>query len=84
MNGVVALFDCAIKNDRPFRIEASEDGQNWEDTGGKVEIDGSIMRVDLRSAQASARYIRLLREGDKWDTGNIVGFYVYGKPKKNS
>lgn len=84
LNGVVALFDCAIKNDRPFRIEASEDGQNWEDTGGKVEIDGSIMRVDLRSAQASARYVRLLREGDKWDTGNIVGFYVYGKLKKNS
>lgn len=84
LNGVVALFDCAIKNDRPFHIEASEDGQNWEDTGGKVEIDGSIMRIDLRSAQASARYVRLLREGDKWDTGHIVGFYVYGKPKKNS
>ncbi len=84
LTGVVALFDCAIKNDRPFRIEASEDGQNWEDTGGKAEIDGSIMRIDLQKAQASARYIRLLREGDKWDTGNIVGFYVYGKLKKNS
>ncbi len=84
LNGVVALFDCTIKNDRPFHIEASEDGQNWEDTGGKVEINGSIMRIDLREAQASARYVRLLREGDKWDTGNIVGFYVYGKLNKNS
>ena len=84
LNGVVALFDCPIKNDRPFRIEASEDGQNWEDTGGKVEINGSIMRIDLRNAQASARYVRLLREGDKWDTGNIVGFYVYGKPIRKS
>ncbi len=84
LNGVVALFDCPIKNDRPFHIEASEDGQNWEDTEGKIEINGSIMRVDMRQARTSARYVRLLREGDKWDSGNIVGFYVYGKLIKKS
>lgn len=84
INGVVALFDTAIKNDRPFHIEASVDGQNWTPTAGKVNVNGSIMRVDLKDAQAGGRYVRLLREGDKWDQGNIVGFYVYGKKKKES
>ncbi len=84
LNGVVALFDKQIKNDRPFHIEASVDGQNWTPTAAKVDVDGSIMRVDLKDAQASGRYVRLLREGDKWDQGNIVGFYVYGKIKKES
>ncbi len=84
LNGVVALFDTQIKNDRPFHIESSVDGQNWTSADGKVNVDGSIMRVDLRNAQASGRYVRLLREGDKWEHANIVGFYVYGKAKKES
>ena len=82
LNGVVALFDCAIKNDRPFYLEASDDGQNWSAVPGKPEISGSVMRFDLRKSQASGRFIRLLREGDKWDSGHIVGFYVYGKLQK--
>ncbi len=82
--GVVALFDCPVKEDRPFHIQTSEDGQNWADTQGTTEINGSIMRIDLQKAQASARFVRLVREGDKWERHNVVGFYVYGKLKKDS
>lgn len=82
LNGLVALFDCPIKNDRPFYLETSDDGQNWSAVSGRPEIAGSTMRFDLKKSQASGRYVRLLREGDKWDSGNIVGFYVYGKEQK--
>ena len=83
LNGLIALFDCAIKNDRPFYLEASDDGRNWSAVPGRPEISGSVMRFDLRKAQSSGRFVRLLREGDKWDSGNIVGFYVYGKLQKS-
>lgn len=83
LTGVIALFGCTIKNDRPFYLQSSEDGQNWSNIPGKAQIEGSTMRFDLKDAQASGRFIRLLREGDKWDSGSIIGFYVYGKPRKS-
>lgn len=83
LTGVVALFGCNIKNDRPFHLETSEDGQNWVPLSAKAEISNHMMRFDLKHAQASGRFVRLLREGDKWDSGSIIGFYVYGKPRKS-
>ena len=81
--GLVALFNGKIKDDRRFYLESSIDGRNWSSVDGKAEISNNLMRFDLKNAHASGRYIRLLREGDKWDSGTITGFYVYGKPHKN-
>ena len=82
LTGTVILFGCKIKNDRPFYLESSTDGRNWAAVVGKPVIEGSTMRFDLKDSHATARYIRLLREGDKWDSGSIIGFYVYGRPHK--
>lgn len=82
LSGLVALFECPIVRDRPFHLEVSEDGQNWVDTQVDPEITDKIMRFDLKTADASGRFVRLLREGDKWENSNILGFYVYGKPQK--
>jgi len=82
VNGMVILFNGPVKNNRPFHIESSEDGQNWSSTRARIEVSGAIIRADLRQQKTCARFVRLLREGDKWDTGAVVGFYVYGKPLK--
>ena len=84
LNGLVAVFDVPIKTNERFYLESSDDGRNWSAVSGRAEIDGSVMRFDLRKSQASGRFVRLLREGDKWNAGNVVGFYVYGKLQKKS
>ena len=82
--GLVAVFDVAIKNNERFYLEASDDGRNWSAVPGRAEISGSVMRFDLSKSKSSGRFVRLLREGDKWNDGNIVGFYVYGSVQKKS
>ena len=82
LTGMVALFTEKIKNNHDFFFETSDDGRNWNRVSAKAQIEGTLMRFDLKDAQASGRYIRLLRDGDKWDSGSITGFYVYGKPRK--
>ena len=82
LTGTVILFGNKIKDDRPFYLESSTDGRNWSAVVGKPVIEGTTMRFDLKESHASGRYIRLLREGDKWDSGSIIGFYVYGRPHK--
>ena len=82
LTGLVALFECPIAKDRPFHLEVSDDGQNWVDTQVDPEITDKIMRFDLKKADTSGRFVRLIREGDKWENSNILGFYVYGKPQK--
>ena len=82
LTGLVALFECPVVKDRPFHLEVSDDGQNWTDTQVDPEIADKIMRFDLKGSDASGRFVRLTREGDKWENSNILGFYVYGKPKK--
>ena len=83
LNGVVVLFDCAVRKDDPFYLESSEDGQNWQRVPGTGSIEGSMLRFDLRKTDAAGRFVRLLRDsGNKWNDGNIVGFYVYGKIQK--
>ena len=81
LSGVVCLFGEAARRDRDFKIEVSDDGQNWQDSGVKPEVSGAVLRADLRKAAPCARFVRLLRGGDKWES-SIVGFYVYGKPLK--
>ena len=46
-------------------------------------IQGKVVRVDLRKADVETRFVRLLRDGDKWES-TVVGFYVYGRPVRES
>ena len=83
INGVVCVFAGAVKNDRDFKLQISTDGQNWQDTEAVPVITGNLVRVDLRKDKLEADYVRLLRDGDKWES-TINGFYVYGKPVRVS
>lgn len=78
LSGVVCLFGEAARNDRPFHIAVSDDGNNWENVRAGCEVAGAVLRCDLRKVAPCARFVRLTREGDKWES-SIVGFYVYGK-----
>lgn len=81
INGIVCVCEKPIekeKKDRPFYIELSNDGQNWERTGEKGVIEGTNIRFDMRHEKPSAKYVRMLREGDKYEP-TISGFYVFGK-----
>ncbi len=78
LSGLVCLFGENARRDRDFKVEVSDDGQNWEPARAKCEISGAVIRCDLRDSAPCARFVRLLRDGDKWES-SIVGFYVYGK-----
>lgn len=81
VNGVVCVFAEKVKNDRDFKLQVSDDGQNWQSTEAVPVIAGNVVRVDLRKEKTEADYVRLLRDGDKWES-TINGFYVYGKPSR--
>ena len=81
LNGVVCVFNENAKNDRDFKLEVSADGQNWEPTDSVPVIAGNTVRVDLRKEKPETSFVRLLRDGDKWES-NIIGFYVYGRPAR--
>ena len=83
LTGMVAIFGGPIKNDRPFHLETSVDGRNWVKVVSKAQIEGTVMRFDMKNAQAAGRFVRLLREGDKWDSCSMIGCYVYGRPRKS-
>lgn len=78
LTGVYVAFEGEIKNDRDFKLEVSDNGQNWEFVQSEVEVDGDVLRVDLKKEKPEARFVRLLREGDKWESG-MSAFFVYGK-----
>ncbi len=79
ISGVVCVSaEQQLKNDRPFYLEVSSDGQNWTRVRGNGAIEGGVLRFDLRKEKPVCSYIRMLREGDKYEPG-IVGFYAYGK-----
>lgn len=81
--GVVCVSsEKQLKNDRPFYIETSDDGQNWYRARPNGVISGNQIRFDFKNSGISGKFVRMLREGDKYEPG-IVGFYVYGKPQKN-
>lgn len=82
LSGVVCVTaEDNVKNDRPFYIEVSMDGQNWTRVFGNGVIEGSQIRFDMREEKPVCNYLRLLREGDKYEPG-IVGFYAYGKQER--
>lgn len=83
LTGVVCVSsEKQLKNDRPFYIETSDDGQNWYRARPNGVISGNQIRFDFKNSGISGKFVRMLREGDKYEPG-IVGFYVYGKPQKN-
>ncbi|MBR5890151.1 MAG: hypothetical protein IKY92_08940 [Akkermansia sp.] len=83
ITGVVCVSsEKQLKNDRPFYIETSDDGQNWYRARPDGVISGNQIRFDLKKSNVSGKYVRMLREGDKYEPG-IAGFYVYGSPQKN-
>ncbi|MBQ2813820.1 MAG: hypothetical protein IJE66_02280 [Akkermansia sp.] len=82
LTGVICVTsEEKVKDDRPFYIEVSNDGQNWNRVFGNGVIDGAQIRFDMRQEKPTCQYLRLLREGDKYEPG-IVGFYVYGKQER--
>ena len=83
INGVVCVFNEQVKNDRDFKLEISADGQNWEPTDAVPVISGNMVRVDVRKEKLTSGHVRLLRDGDKWES-TVLGFYVYGRPAKAS
>ncbi len=78
LSGLVCLFGEAARRDRDFIVEVSDDGQNWQKVNVRPEVSGAVLRADLRNSAPCARFVRLLRGGDKWES-SVVGFYVYGK-----
>ena len=83
LTGVVCIsHEKKLKEDRPFYLEVSDDGQNWQRVRPDGEIKGDEIRFNLKGSEASGKFVRMLREGDKYEPG-IAGFYVYGKPQKN-
>lgn len=81
--GVVCLSsEKSLKKDRPFYIETSDDGQNWYRARPDGVIQGNQIRFDFKKSGIAGKYVRMLREGDKYEPG-ITGFYVYGSPQKN-
>ena len=82
INGIVCITsEKTLKNDRPFYIEVSDDCQNWQRVQPNGVISGNSIRFDLKASGVSGKYVRMLREGDKYEPG-ITGFYVYGKPQR--
>lgn len=79
INGLVCVFNGKVKNDRDFKLEISSDGRNWESTDAVPVIADNMVRVDVRKEKLTAGYVRLLRDGDKWES-TVLGFYVYGRP----
>lgn len=83
INGVICLTkEKTLKNDRAWYLEISDDGQNWRRVPGNGMVDGGTLRFDTRKEKPACKFLRMLREGDKYEPG-IAGFYVYGKNLKN-
>ncbi len=83
LTGVVCISKANEQNSsRPLTIEYSEDGQNWSPPI-KGEVQGQVVRYDLKKVVNTARFVRLKREGElqasDFHGQAILGFYVYGK-----
>lgn len=83
INGAVCVLAENAKKDRPFRLQVSEDGQNWQTLCSKAEINGAVLRMPGDNKQKkTGRFVRLTREGAKYEP-DILAFYVYGRALKN-
>ncbi len=81
INGVACIFASNISNDRDYVVDVSADGQNWT-TVARARPAGPQLRIDCRAQHKSARFLRLWRDGDKYEP-TIIAFYVYGKPVRH-
>ncbi len=82
INGVVCIFDGKLKTDRDYVVDVSPNGQNWTTVARvRPEVE-NMLRIDCRSQQKTARFVRLWRDGDKYEP-TIKAFYVYGKPVRH-
>ncbi len=81
INGAVAIFKAVVKNDRDYVLDVSTDGQNWT-TVGRVRAAGPMVRLDCRKMKKTGRFVRLWRDGDKYEP-EIEAFYIYGRPVRN-
>jgi len=88
LTGIVIIIDPKKNDpDRPYQIEISEDGRNWANLGG-VQIDGQLLRLDLRKRKYRAKFARLIRDGPVLASdfhGNmpVTAFFIYGRAIRN-
>ncbi len=82
INGVVCIFEGKLKTDRDYVVDVSANGQNWTTVARVRPESDSMIRVDCRAQQKTARFVRLWRDGDKYEP-TIKAFYVYGKPVRH-
>lgn len=83
INGVISIMsENKLKTDRAWYLEMSDDGQNWHRVAGNGVVDGNTIRFDTRKEKPTCKFLRMLREGDKYEPG-VTGFYVYGKNLKS-
>lgn len=83
INGVISIMaENKLKTDRAWYLEMSDDGQNWHRVAGNGVVDGNAIRFDTRKEKPTCKFLRMLREGDKYEPG-VTGFYVYGKNLKS-
>ncbi len=83
INGVISIMaEDKLKTDRAWYLEMSDDGQNWHRVQGNGVVDGNAIRFDTRKEKPTCKFVRMLREGDKYEPG-VKGFYVYGKNLKH-
>ncbi len=81
INGIACIFAQNISNDRDYVVDVSSDGQNWT-TIARARPAGPMLRIDCRAQKKSARFLRLWRDGDKYEP-TITGFFVHGKPVRH-
>ncbi len=82
INGLACVFAAPLKADRDYVVDVSTDGQNWTSVARALPTEGNKLRIDCRAKHKTARFVRLWRDGDKYEP-TINGFYVYGKPVRN-
>ncbi len=82
INGLVCIFGGKLKTDRDYVVDVSSNGQNWTTVARTRPESDTMIRVDCRAQQKTARFVRLWRDGDKYEP-TVIGFYVYGKPVRH-
>lgn len=85
ITGAVCVLGEKARTDRPFVLEVSEDGQNWTVVCPAAKVQDSTITFTWDSKEAAVgRFVRMTREGDKYEPKQILGFFVYGKQLRNS
>lgn len=80
ITGAVVVLNETVKpavRETPFTLLVSDDGQNWT-KAAESEFDGTMLKFDTRKNRVSGKYVKLIRDADKYEPG-MVAFYVYGR-----